>query len=114
VNIILQSRHARYPQHAARLIEDRLLALAARSRAEQALVRLVDAPEASPRFQVAIFVRLPGPDIHASACDHTVTVAAHKALRLVEAQFDARADRRTRRRRDALRPAAKPRPGRAW
>ncbi len=114
VNIVLQSRHARYPQDAARLLEDGLLELAARYRAEEAVVQLVDEKDASPRFRVAIFLRLPGPDIHASACDHTVTVAARKALRLVEAQLAARADRRRRRRRSNLQHSSEPRTGRSW
>lgn len=114
MNIILHSRHARYPQPAARLLEERLLALAPRCRAEEAIVRLVDERDASPRFQVAIFVRLPGPDIHVSACDHTVPVAVRKALRLLEAQLAAREDRRRQRRRSNLQHSSAPRTGRAW
>lgn len=114
MNLILQSRHARYPHAIARLLEERLLALAERCRAEEALVRLADEREASPRYQVAIFVRLPGPDLHATGCDHTVAVAARKALRLLEEQLIAREGRRQRRRRTNLQLSSVGRTGRAW
>jgi ribosome-associated translation inhibitor RaiA len=114
VNLILQARHARYPEPTARLIEDRLLALGERCRAEQATVRLVHERDASPRFQVLIEVRLPGPDVHASACDHTAAVAAQKALRLIESRLAVRADRRSQRRRSNRQLSAAPRTGRAW
>ena len=91
-----------------------MLALAASSRAEEAVVRLIHERDASPRFQVAIFVRLPGPDIHVSACDHTVAVAARRAMRLLEARLATRADRRRQRRRSNLQHPSTPRTGRVW
>ena len=114
MNIILQSRDTHYPHAIARLLEERLLALGENHRLEEAVVRLTDAREASPRYQVAIFVRLPGPDLHASGCDHTVAVAARKALGLLEDQLVARASRRQQRRRSNLQHSPAARTGRAW
>jgi hypothetical protein len=36
---------------------------------------------------------VPGPDLHASACDHTLGVVAEKALRAIETQVAARSRR---------------------
>lgn len=114
MNIVLQSRHARYPNLIARLLEERLLALAERCRAEEAVVRLTDERETSPRYRVAIFLRLPGPDLHATGCDHTVGVAARKALHVLEGQLVARARRREQRRRSNLQHSSAARTGHAW
>ncbi len=114
MNIILQARHSRYPLSVSTLLEESLLALGERCRAEEAIVRLTDEREASPRYQVVISVRLPGPDLHASGCDHTVAVAARKALRVLETQIEARAGRREQRRRSNLQVPATARTGRSW
>ncbi len=114
VNLLLQSRHTEYPTALARLLEERLLALGERWRAEEAIVRLTDEREASPRFQAAIYLRVPGPDLHATGCDHTPAVAVRKALQSLEAQLAARAGRRQQRRRSNLQQSASSRLGRAW
>lgn len=114
MNLILQSRQTRYPQAVAHLLEERLLALAVRCRAEEAIVHLTDERESSPRYKVAIFVRLPGPDIHATGCDHSASVAARKALRLLESQLAARAGRRLQRRRSNLQQSSATRRAHAW
>ncbi|WP_414660442.1 HPF/RaiA family ribosome-associated protein [Horticoccus sp. 23ND18S-11] len=97
MNLILQPGNVRCPASLASLIETRLVALAARQRIEEALVRLSAEREANPRFQAAISIRVPGPDIHAAACDHTPRVAVQKALAAVEAQIEARHVRRRQR-----------------
>ncbi len=94
-----------------RLIERRLLALSTRQRLEEAIVWLEDEREASPRFRASVLLRVPGPDIHAAASDHTVRVAVEKALAAAEAQVSARQGRRIqRRRRQPLLAAG----GRSW
>ena len=94
-----------------RLVERRLLALSARQRLEEAVVRLEDERESSPRFQASVLLRIPGPDIHAAASDHTVRVAVEKALAAAEAQVASRQGRRiSRRRRQPLLAAG----GRGW
>lgn len=94
-----------------RLIEHRLAALSARERLEEAVVRLHDEREASPRFQASIYLRVPGPDIHATAADDTVRIAVEKALAAAEAQVASRQGRRlARRHRQPLLAAG----GRGW
>lgn len=114
VNILLQSRHTQFPPALSRLLEHRLLALGEAWRADEAVVRLSDQREASPRYQASIFLRVPGPDLHASGCDHTPGVAVRKALQSLEAQLAARAGRREQRRRSNLQHSSGSRLGRSW
>jgi hypothetical protein len=94
-----------------RLVERRLSALAARQRLEEAVVRLGEIPEASPRFRARVILRVPGPDIYVDAADHTARVAVEKALAAAEAKVADRVSRRVaqRRRRPLLAVG-----GRAW
>ena len=96
------------------LIETRLITLAERQHIEEAVVRLNDHPEGSPRYQVSIQLRVPGPDVHAVACDHTLRVAVQKALQAVEGQIAARAARRRTRRRSRLQLSSPAYTGRGW
>ena len=114
MNLILQPGNVHCPIAIVRLIESRLHTLGERQRIEESTVRLTDAPEASPRYQASILIRVPGPDIHATASDHTVRVAVEKALAAVEAQVDARKGRRQRRQRSQLQLSTVARTGRAW
>jgi ribosome-associated translation inhibitor RaiA len=102
VKLILSHGNVRPSLALDRLIENRLLALGERQRIEEAVVRLADEREASPRFRASILVRVPGPDIHAAACDHTVGVAVRKMLAALEAQVAARQGRRLARQRPDL------------
>ena len=90
MNLILQAGNTRSSVALYDLIESRLIALADRQRIEEAVVRLNDNREGSPRYQASIMIRVPGPDIHAVACDHTLRVAVQKALDAVEGQVGAR------------------------
>ena len=82
-----------------RLVEHRLLALSTRQRVEEAIVRLADERETSPRFHASVLLRIPGPDIHTTASDHTLGVAVEKALAAAEAKVASRLGRRLSRRR---------------
>ncbi len=111
MKLLLQHGNVRPRLSIERLIERRLLALSTRQRLEEAVVRLADERAASPRFHASVLLRIPGPDIHASAADHTVRVAVEKALAAAEAQIAARQGRRvSRRRRQPLLAAG----GRGW
>jgi ribosome-associated translation inhibitor RaiA len=114
MNLILQPGNARSSAALDYLIETRLIALAERQRIEEAVIRLNDHREASPRFHVGIMIRVPGPDIHVVARDHTLRVAVEKALAAVEAQVDARLGRRRARRRSQLQLSGAMRTGRSW
>ena len=99
MKLLLQPTNVRLRPAVERLVERRLLALAARQRLEAAVVRLEEAGGGSPRFHASVLLRVPGPDIHATACDHTVRVAVEKVLGAVEAQVAARSSRRRHARR---------------
>jgi ribosome-associated translation inhibitor RaiA len=114
MNLILQPGNTRASAALDHLIESRLVALAERQRIEEAVVRLSDHPEGSPRFQASIMIRVPGPDIHAVACDHTLRVAVQKAMAAVEEQVVARQVRRRRRLRTQLQQPVAARLGRSW
>lgn len=111
VKLLLLHGNVRPRAFIERLIERRLSALSVRQRLEEAVVRLGDERGASPRFHASVLLRVPGPDIHATAFDHTVRVAVEKALTAAEAQVASRQGRRVaRRRRHPLLAAA----GAAW
>ena len=114
MNLILQPGNTRGSVALDYLIETRLIALADRQRIEEAVVRLNDNREGSPRYQASITIRVPGPDIHAVACDHTLRVAVQKALDAVEAQVAARQGRRQAQRRSRLQLSSATRTGRSW
>lgn len=110
MKLLLQHGSLRPRPSVERLVEKRLVALSARERLEEAVVRLHDERESSPRFQASVFLRVPGPDIRATAADHTVRDAVEKALDAAEAQIASRQGRRVaRRRREPLLAA-----GRGW
>lgn len=114
MNLIIQHGNVRFSLALERLIENRLTALAARQRIEEAIVRLSDEREASPRYQANVKIRIPGPDIHAIGCGHTARDSVQKALAAIEAQVDARNGRRRQRLRSNLQLPATARTGRAW
>jgi len=114
MSLILRPGNVRCPIAVVRLIESRLLTLGLRQRIEESTVRLADSPESSPRYQASILLRVPGPDIHAIANDHTVRVAVEKALAAVEAQVDERKGRRQRRQRSQLQLSTVARTGSEW
>ncbi|MCX6951648.1 MAG: HPF/RaiA family ribosome-associated protein [Verrucomicrobia bacterium] len=114
MNLLLQPGHARTSPALDAFIETRLLALADRQRIEEAVVRLGDDREASPRYQASILLRIPGPDLHAVACDHTLRGAVQRVIDAVEAQVAARQGRREARRRSRLQQSGAARIGRAW
>jgi ribosome-associated translation inhibitor RaiA len=99
--LLLQPGNIRPRPVIERLVERRLLALHHRERVEEAIVRLGDERDAGPRFRVRVFLRIPGPDIHATAADRTMSGAVEKAFAAVEAQIRARRGRRVARRRRA-------------
>jgi ribosome-associated translation inhibitor RaiA len=114
MKLLLQPGNTRSSATLDFLIESRLIALADRQRIEEAVVRLTDNREGSPRYQASIQLRVPGPDLHAVACDHTLRVAVQKALDSVEGQIAAREGRRRARRRSRLQLSGAARTARGW
>jgi ribosome-associated translation inhibitor RaiA len=107
MKMLLQHGNVRPLPAIERLVERRLSALSARQRLEEAIVRLGEERDASPRYRAGVQLRVPGPDIHAAASDHTLRGAVEKALTAAEVQVAARQGRRiSRRRREPLLAAA--------
>jgi ribosomal subunit interface protein len=113
MNLLFHHGHLRRSVALEHFVESRLLALEARQRIAAAEVHLVAEPDASPRYRASVLLRMPGPDIHASARDHTVRGALERTLDAAEEQLNARQDRRRARRRTELQHTAAPRTGRA-
>lgn len=114
MKLIVPPGNARTSVALDQLIESRLIALTARQRIEEATVRLYDNREGSPRYQAGILIRVPGPDIHAVACDHTLRGAVQKVIDAIEAQVDARRRQRRQRGHSQLQMSSVARTGRAW
>lgn len=91
VKLLLLHPFHRHPPALTEFLERALGTLSRRVRIEQAEVRVRVARPSGPRFQAAIFLRVPGPDLHASACDYSVRGAAALAVRALERQIAARA-----------------------
>ncbi|HYP16077.1 MAG TPA: HPF/RaiA family ribosome-associated protein [Opitutus sp.] len=94
MKILLRPGNVRSSRFIEAFAQSRLSGLAGRQRIDEAIIQLHEEREASPRFFVTILLRLPGPDIHASARDHTAGVALRKALDSVESQIETRHGRR--------------------
>lgn len=58
-----------------------------------ARVVLAQQRAAAPSFSASVELAVPGPDIHAAACDHTLEAAVLKVARRLEAQVAARKKR---------------------
>src|SRR6266536_6452527 len=81
-----------------RLVERQLnylQSLTAMTAAQAVLVHLQDA---RPAFRLLVLLKVPGPDLHAEACDHTVEAALLKATQNLEHQIQARKTKRMERR----------------
>ena len=53
-------------------------------------VRLDRQPDASPSFQAYVHLAVAGPDIHATACDHTIQAVWLKVIKNLKRQIEGR------------------------
>jgi ribosome-associated translation inhibitor RaiA len=65
-----------------------------------AQVLLERQPNAAPAFSVSVDLAVPGPDIHATARDHTLAAAVLKVAHRLEEQIEARKNRQQLRLKD--------------
>lgn len=95
-------------------VEEQIFALREWLRIDEANVRLVHRPGASPAYQVRVHLVTPGPDLIAEGCDHTLQAAFAKMLAQIHTQITTRATKRLRRIKSNLSaPAAKSRNARS-
>ena len=78
-------------------VEEQIFALREWLHIDEANVRLVRRPGASPAYQVKVHLVRPGPDLVAEGCDHTLQAAFAKMLAQIHTQITTRATRRVRR-----------------
>ena len=78
-------------------VEQQLRALGALRAIDEANVRLVRLPDASPAYQVHVHLVTPGPDVFAATRDHTLRAAFTKAIAQLREQITSRASKRLQR-----------------
>ena len=78
-------------------VEMQLHALGALRQLDEANVRLVRLPDASPEYQVHVHLVTPGPDVFAESRDHTLRAAFAKAMSQLHEQITSRATKRLQR-----------------
>ncbi len=83
-------------------MEERLLALKPRLKIDEAKVRLVHDHRASPPYSVHVHLVTPGPDIFATAYDHTLLAAWEKAMKGLLESIGNRVEKRTQRLKGSL------------
>jgi len=84
-------------------VKKQLRALGATRQIDEANVRLVRLPDASPAYQVNVHLVTPGPDVFAESRDHTLRAAFAKAISQLHEQITSRATRRLQRLKSNLR-----------
>ena len=84
------------------LVEERILAFEARLQIDEARVRLECRWEESPPYRVAIQLIIPGPDLLAEGCDHTIRAAIGKAVTDLDGKLRERVRKPLRRLRSNL------------
>ena len=94
MKITIHHHHLRSLDRVDTLIEHRIVALARQRPIDAATIHLERRAECSPRFRVRIHLTVPGPDLRAEVCDHTVGTAIARALDAIETHLAERARNR--------------------
>ncbi len=95
-------------------IEKQIFSLSPALRIDEANVRLVRQPEASPAYRIHVHLVTPGPDVFAEGNDHTLRAAFAKVMAQLRNKITGRASKRANRIKSQLSaPAAKTRSSRA-
>lgn len=78
-------------------IEKQIFALQPALRIDEANVRLVRQPEASPEYRVHVHLMTPGPDVFAEGNDHTIHAAFAKVMAQLRSRIIGRTTKRMNR-----------------
>jgi ribosome-associated translation inhibitor RaiA len=78
-------------------VEKHIFALGRARQIDEANIRLVRLDNASPAYQVSVYLVTPGPDVFAESRDHTLRAAFAKAVRQLREQITTRTTKRLRR-----------------
>jgi len=102
MKVNLRQIHYRSSKPFIALIRERLELLREQLQIEEANVTIERRLEGSPAFCVHAQLVTPGPDVFASACDHTLQAALRKMIHQLEAKIAQRHLRRSLRLRSNL------------
>jgi ribosome-associated translation inhibitor RaiA len=72
-------------------VENQILALGCARQIDEANIRLVRRPDASPAYLARVHLVTPGPDVIAERSDHTLRAAVTKVMRELRKQIMRRA-----------------------
>jgi ribosome-associated translation inhibitor RaiA len=97
MNLTIRHRRLRSFHALDSMVEDRLFALAALARIDDASVVLEHRVEESPAYRAEVHIAVPGPDLSVEAVDHTLANAFHRAVTELEGKLRERAEQRGRR-----------------
>lgn len=78
-------------------VDKQLRALARQRQIDEANVRFIRLPDASPAYQVHVHLVTPGPDVFAESRDHTLRAAFTKAMVQLRERITRRASKRLQR-----------------
>ena len=78
-------------------VAKQIAALADSRRIDEAHLRVVRLPDASPAYQVQAHLVTPGPDVHAESRDHTLRAAFTKVISQLRSTITGRAAKRMKR-----------------
>ncbi len=91
-------------------VEKQIFTLGRARQIDEANIRLIRLENASPAYRVHVHLVIPGPDVFAESCDHTLRAAFTKVMAQLREQIALRASKRLQRRKSNLsEPAAKTR-----
>jgi len=93
MNLQIQLRGMRNCGELDLLIEESLNALRRLIPISAARVVLEQKPDTTPAYRVFAHLAVPGPDVHAAACDHTLLAAWRKLAGNLKEQFQRRTTR---------------------
>lgn len=98
MKLIITHAQAARPEKFVRWFEDSILSLQPLLDIEEAHLTIDYDDTASPPYTAKAHLKVPGPDLKASAVDHTVRTAFERLMKLLRAGAIRRAERRVRRR----------------
>lgn len=97
MKLTLQYQNVRSTGGFEALIENLILALQPALKIDEAIVRLEQAAETSPRYRASVHLVTPGPDVLAEGRDHTLLAAINKVVSVLKSKIGHRTLKRMRR-----------------
>jgi ribosome-associated translation inhibitor RaiA len=96
MKLTLQYHNVRSTGGIETLVENMVLSLQPALKIDEAIVRLEQSSEGSPRFRTFVHLVTPGPDVIAEGRDHTLLAAINKVIASLKEKIGHRAMKRLR------------------